>query len=474
MTNNLKSYISYFYNYKFFTPNNFKTYTCQILPCLVGLSTLLSESIVAYWRRSIPLKFDVMKTHLLFCVVLILWACCSKNSKACAIPSPTLSGSVVNADDPENLAHGNYLVIGVFAYQDNAESFREYVRTQGFPAKYGYYPSRGYYYVYTLTSDSAAQVVDACLHLRESSEFADAWVLRAYETNDQDSLGWDKPVVNVPNETVNERASVRSVNQQAVATDESAPAVAQLPIWKETEPGHLVYFRTINQSNEPVTAVVKVVDGAQAQSIKDCQAHQPEVLESSRLLSDQVQLIPYAIGYRKTTFDLPLNEPVNDSTASYVAVSHDTIRVTMPLEKLKKGDVQAMYNTYFYGNASVMREHSRYELEALQHYLQENPTVKVMLHGHTNGNARGVVYLYSKEHGNFFHLRRSNDYKKTGVSSMKLSKLRAETIRQYLIKQGVVEDRIETKGWGGKKMLYDAKSPLAKNNIRVEIEVLSE
>lgn len=401
--------------------------------------------------------------------------CCESSTVYAHLSStPTPFDQGISADDADHLLPSNYLVIGVFAYLDNAQSFRAYARTQGFSAKYGYYPSRGYYYVYTFASDSATQVIDACLHLREISEFDDAWVLRAYETDDQDTLTEDAPVVNVPVEAVNERTTVQTVHHREVATDESAPTIAELPIQEETAPGHPVYFRTLGENDRPVTAVIKVVDGTQAQEIKDCQAHRPEVLEYSRLLSDQVQLIPYAIGYRKITFDLPLNEPVNDSTASYVAVSHGTIQVTMPLEKLKKGDVQAMYNTYFYGNASVMREYSRYELEELQRYLQENPTVKIMLHGHTNGHARGVVYLYSEEHGNFFHLRRSNDYKKTGVSSMKLSKLRAETIRQYLIKQGVAEDRIETKGWGGKKMLYDAKSPLAKNNIRVEIEVLSE
>ncbi len=146
----------------------------------------------------------------------------------------------------------------------------------------------------------------------------------------------------------------------------------------------------------------------------------------------------------------------------------------MRLEKLKRGDIQVLYNTYFYGNASVMREKSRYELEELLRFLQENPTTAIKLHGHTNGNSRGITYLYLKEHGNFFNIRRSREYTKRGVGAKKLSEMRAETIRQYLVKKGIDESRIETKGWGGKNMLYEADSPLAKNNIRVEIEVLSE
>lgn len=411
-----------------------------------------------------------MKIRYLLSVLLILigWFGPVRTALGCAPASSShRPASQVNSG---YLPHSNYLVIGVFAYQDNAESFSGYAQSQGLSAQYGYYPSRGYYYVYTFASDSAGRVIERCLQLRASSEFEDAWVFRAYEKDDADG---GVPEINAPAGEIAESNAIRSVDQQTLADDRPTAVVDRQLSPSVTEPGHPVYFRTIDEEQQPVTAVVKVVDGVRAQEIKQCSAHQPEVLEYNRL-SDQVQLITYAIGYRKTTFDLPLDQPVNDSTASYVAMSNDTIRVTMPLEKLKKGDVQAMFNTYFYGNSSVMRERSRYELEELQRFLHANPTIKIMLHGHTNGHSRGIVYLYSEEHGNFFNVRRSNEYKKNGVSSMKLSKLRAETIRQYLIKQGIAEDRIETKGWGGKKMLYEADSPLAKHNIRVEIEVLEE
>lgn len=420
-----------------------------------------------------------MKTHYLYCVILIILS-------KLFVSEPVLSRPLVScsttANDPEYLQQGTYLVIGVFAYEDNAESFSQYAIAQGFSAKYAYYPSRGYYYVYTFTADSAMQVIEKCLHLRSTSEFEDAWVFRAYEAdeiakgNSWSSSGWDTPETNVPLDETNQMANVKTVAHDTVTSELVKPLIAELPQKKEnTEPGYDVFFQTLGNEDRPVTAVVKVVDGSHAKSIKKCQSNQPEVLEHARLLTQQVQLITYAIGYRKATFDLSLDQPVNDTTASYVSVTDDeVIEVTMHLEKLKQGDVQVMFNTYFYGNASVMREKSRYELEELLRYLQENTTARIKLHGHTNGNSRGITYLYLKEHNNFFNIRRSKEYTKRGVGAKKLSEMRAETIRQYLIKQGVAESRIETKGWGGKNMLYDADSPLAKNNIRVEIEVLSE
>jgi len=43
-----------------------------------------------------------------------------------------------------------------------------------------------------------------------------------------------------------------------------------------------------------------------------------------------------------------------------------------------------------------------------------------------------------------------------------------------LIHQGIEEKRMDLKGWGGKKMLYDKKSDQAGRNVRVEIEILKD
>ncbi len=365
--------------------------------------------------------------------------------------------SILTGDDPEYLPPGIYLVIGVFANQNNADDFSQYAQSRGVSAQFAYHPPRGYYYVYAFAADSVELVVSQCLQLRSSTEFADAWVFSTYQT--------EPTLANEDNPSLDPEAPS---GFDAEETIPETPAIVR-------GPGYAVYFETLGKRDKPVTAVVKVVDGVRAQEITTCQANRPEVLDHARLSSNRVQLIPYAVGYRKTAFDLSLTEPVNDSTASYVAMDEDSvIRVTMPLEKLRKGDIQVMYNTYFYGNASVMREQSRYELEEMQRYLEDNPEVRVKLHGHTNGNSRGVTYLYVKEHGNFFNLRRSDDYLRKNIGANKLSKMRAETIREYLVKQGIDENRIETEGWGGSKMLHDERSPLAKQNIRVEMEVLSE
>jgi len=45
-------------------------------------------------------------------------------------------------------------------------------------------------------------------------------------------------------------------------------------------------------------------------------------------------------------------------------------------------------------------------------------------------------------------------------------------IKDWLIAQGIADNRVEVIGWGGVKQIYDKDSPNARKNARVELEVL--
>ena len=104
--------------------------------------------------------------------------------------------------------------------------------------------------------------------------------------------------------------------------------------------------------------------------------------------------------------------------------------------------------------------------------LNENPEMKIMIHGHTNGNKPGRIIQLNEDQNDYFSLGHDNP---DGFGSAKeLSSLRGETIKKYLVANGITENRMQVKGWGGKKMIYDKDSPQAKKNIRVEIEILKD
>jgi outer membrane protein OmpA-like peptidoglycan-associated protein len=101
--------------------------------------------------------------------------------------------------------------------------------------------------------------------------------------------------------------------------------------------------------------------------------------------------------------------------------------------------------------------------------LQENPGYRIRLHGHTNGDqGRDMVTLGESQ--NLFATDQAN--KQIAGSAKELSSLMAETVKIYLVNNGIESSRIATRGEGGKQMIFDPKSTLASGNDRVEVEVI--
>ena len=178
-------------------------------------------------------------------------------------------------------------------------------------------------------------------------------------------------------------------------------------------------------------------------------------------------MICNVFGYRREqreiSFPVPTDEQA-EMVGNFYMVKFDLIR-------LQKGDISVLYNVFFYNDAAIMLPESKYELNQLMSLLQDNPAIKIVLHGHTNGNALGKIVTMgiSKD---FFSL--TKDVKTGSGSSKELSNQRAIVIREWLLANGVAADRVTVKPWGGKRMLHDKNSVHAKKNIRVEVEVVED
>jgi outer membrane protein OmpA-like peptidoglycan-associated protein/tetratricopeptide (TPR) repeat protein len=89
-------------------------------------------------------------------------------------------------------------------------------------------------------------------------------------------------------------------------------------------------------------------------------------------------------------------------------------------------------NVFFETNAAQLTPASNVELDALVNYLESSTTANILIEGHTDNTG--------KEADNII-----------------LSEKRAIAIAQYLIKKGIADNRISTKGFGSSK-------PIANNN----------
>jgi outer membrane protein OmpA-like peptidoglycan-associated protein len=136
---------------------------------------------------------------------------------------------------------------------------------------------------------------------------------------------------------------------------------------------------------------------------------------------------------------------------------------------LKKGETETLNYIFFFRDAAVLRPESKYEVDRLVRLMKDHPTEKIKIHGHTNGNDKGKIIRMKKSSTDFFSL--DNTEEDFG-SAEKLSELRANAIKDYLIVNGIASSRMSIKAWGGKKPLFEVDDAKAEANVRVEIEVL--
>jgi len=148
-------------------------------------------------------------------------------------------------------------------------------------------------------------------------------------------------------------------------------------------------------------------------------------------------------------------------------VSIDSINNTIdiPLQPFKEGDNFVMKSIYFFPNTYALKKSSFEELQKLLQYLLTNETVRIEIQGHTNGDhhiAKNKAYATLGEEWNY------------EGSAKTLSQKRAEAIKTYLETNGISADRLEAKGYGGKKpIIKDAQTnEEGQLNIRVEVSIL--
>jgi hypothetical protein len=70
----------------------------------------------------------------------------------------------------------NYVVIGAFAFRENAVQFTDDANKNNFPAKFEINPNRNLYYVYVLSTDDRPFAFAEALKLRTDTKYFDTWV----------------------------------------------------------------------------------------------------------------------------------------------------------------------------------------------------------------------------------------------------------------------------------------------------------
>ena len=303
----------------------------------------------------------------------------------------------------------HYVIIGAFRELSNANQLIKKVASVGFDPKYFLNKKRGLYYVYIVIYDDLMSARRISAKLRDINFIEDAWVYST-ETGEPISERLIASAETNRNALLSDAVPERSEKQAPAST---APSTAkQLP--KETTKS-----------------------------------------TSSETNSNPPQAEKYAP---------PKSETGN---ATFVPTPSEAIN---QLARANKGDVIVFDNLLFHKNSSVLRKVSKDEMQRLNEILKTKSTLRIKIHGHTNGDFKGEVYLLAENDERFFKLSGKNKVVK-GDDKL-LSTERARVIKRYLGARGINTARIETQGWGDRRMLYPKGHLKAPLNRRVEIEVL--
>ncbi|MFT7615066.1 MAG: outer membrane protein OmpA-like peptidoglycan-associated protein [Parvicellaceae bacterium] len=140
----------------------------------------------------------------------------------------------------------------------------------------------------------------------------------------------------------------------------------------------------------------------------------------------------------------------------------------LTLKKLGKGDAVVFNNIYFHPNIYKIKSTSSEGLNELLTFMRENESFRIEVQGHTAGNT-SVKRFDPRYQG------KGKDWQFKG-SAQKLSKLRAEEVKLFLIENGIQNNRIKALGYGASKKIYPNPESEDENrlNMRVEILILSD
>ncbi|MGR3810015.1 OmpA family protein [Jiulongibacter sp. NS-SX5] len=144
------------------------------------------------------------------------------------------------------------------------------------------------------------------------------------------------------------------------------------------------------------------------------------------------------------------DEESKEETVKEVLTEEAIDEEIIEAEELEKVDENTfrLNNVYFFTGKAEISNSSYRELKKLLKLMTDNPEMKIRVDGHTDNQGDPDLNL-------------------------QLSIDRAKAVRNYLIKEGIKEDRVEIKGWGESKPLTDNSTEVKRQkNRRVEIVIL--
>ena len=130
--------------------------------------------------------------------------------------------------------------------------------------------------------------------------------------------------------------------------------------------------------------------------------------------------------------------------------SDSTYQKDIPLQPIEVAAAVVLRNIFFDVNKYELKPESQVELDKIVQLLTENPSVKILIEGHTDNVG-------------------------SAADNLKLSENRAKAVINYLSSKGITAARLSSKGFGATKPVAENKSEEGRaQNRRTELKVIAK
>lgn len=365
-----------------------------------------------------------------------------------------------------------FIVVGAFNEEGNAKRMLAKAEEMNMPAKYGYHMEQKRYYVFVRLVTERTLAIETMRRVREDG-FEKAWIY----TGDLYTVG---SLARIEPLTADERVvpvmtTAKVVENKSEPTPTEAMAVEQPAEEKvetslvavETEkpkPASKPFlFKVEGKNGKQLKGTVRLQESDRATQFVPFQSNEIGYVIAPKNRNGRWFVVCDVVGYR--TFRMQFN--YNDAANLMDAGPEGEFIFPVPLAPVKRGDYIELDRVKFYTNSNILTPESRAELDELVAMMADNPSYKIKIHGHTNGDqSRDIVSL--GDSNDLFATNTSN--KKYTGSAKELSTIRAETVKRYLQENGIDPSRVSVRGEGGKQMIFEGT--MAEHNARVEVEVV--
>jgi outer membrane protein OmpA-like peptidoglycan-associated protein len=277
-------------------------------------------------------------------------------------------------------------------------------------------------------------------------------VFKSVRLNDTCWTMWSEPVnlgkeINSPNDDYNYKISTDGKFAYLSSDNNGNWDIQKFEIPESVRPEYVatVWGFITNRKAEPVSTTIKWEDLKDGRTIG--------LLNSDLLAGNYLIMLPLGKNYGYYIDDpnyYPLSGNIDLTDKNEPIIIRKDFILYSNVEIINEGVAVPLENVFFEFNKYNLKKESFSELNRLIAFLKKNLSLKVEIAGHTDN-------IGSAEH------------------NKKLSEQRANSVKDYLLKNGIVPERLVAKGYGPDKPIdtNETEAGRAKNR-RVEFKVLEK